>query len=90
MPVSRGDIANGRGASHVSRTVNTVQHIGSSPPAEEAVDSVRLAVDPAPAPMTSMTREQITIAGLWCCCAFFFVTTVALAIAFPVAYVNRM
>lgn len=89
MPVSRGDIANGRGAAHAARPARPAHHAESSPPAKEALDAVRLAVDSAPTPTTSMTREQITIAGLWCCCAFFFVTTLALAIAFPVAYVNR-
>jgi integral membrane sensor domain MASE1 len=54
----------------------------------EPIGIVQIQETPNAVVKTYFSRAGCT-ALLWCCCAFFFVVTIALTIAFPIAYVNR-
>jgi len=64
---------------HTAKPPNTVA---------EPIEIVHIQDTPNEVLKTYFSRAGCT-ALLWCCCAFFFVVTIALAIAFPIAYVNR-
>jgi hypothetical protein len=75
---SRADIAAGRGSTKKTTSATNVEEVNLKFENEESVDR--------PLPMTVSVATNTV---LWCCCGFFFLATIALAIAFPVAYLNR-
>jgi hypothetical protein len=75
---SRADIAAGRGSTKKTTTATSVEEVSLEFENEQTVDR----------PLR-MNSSVASVTVLWCCCGFFFLVTIALAIAFPVAYLNR-
>lgn len=72
---SRADIAAGKGSTKKTTTATSV--------------SLEIENNQTVDRPLHMTSSVASVTVLWCCCGFFFLVTIALAIAFPVAYLNR-
>ena len=79
MSTSRSDIGAGRGNPTHKKTVLPVTATGTAQPN----------VKDTPILSTSLNNVQCINLILWSCCFFFFCVSVALAIAFPIAYLNQ-